>query len=278
MPKEDREIRIIKKKAAGHGHHGGAWKVAYADFVTAMMAFFLVMWLVGLDIETRRAIAGYFRDPTGFFESYPRTKNIVNINDAQPPGGKNTTEDPHLSGDKGMRPPGKKPGDKDRATEKAEMETFKKYLEAALANIPELARIKKHVKIEFVKEGLRIELMEGPEPVFFKLGSAEVTPGARHLLAVIAKALRKLDNRIIVEGHTDARPYKYGNGYTNWELSTDRANAARRVLEASGLWKGQVAEVRGYADTRLRIPQNPYHYANRRVTLLIPYQSEAEPQ
>lgn len=274
MAKEGGEIRVVKKKHAGHGHHGGAWKVAYADFVTAMMAFFLVMWLIGLDVETRRAIAGYFRDPTGFFESYPKTKNIVNINDTQPPGGKNTTEDAHLSGDKGTRPPGKKPGAKDRATEKAEMEAFKKYLESALANIPELALLKEHVKIEFVKEGMRIELIEGPEPVFFKLGSAEVTAGARRLLAIIAKELRKLDNRIIVEGHTDSHQYKYGKGYSNWELSTDRANSARRVLEANGLWKEQVAEVRGYADTRLRMPQNPFHYANRRVTLLIPYQSE----
>ncbi len=273
MSKEGAEIRIVKKKHGEHGHHGGAWKVAYADFVTAMMAFFLVMWLIGLDIETRRAIAGYFRDPTGFFESYPRTKNIVNINDTMPPGGKNTTEDPHIAGKTGMRPPGKGPGVKDRKTEREQMEALKQYLESALANIPELARLREHVKIEFVKEGMRIELIEGPEPVFFRLGSAEVTPAARTLFRLIARELGKLDNRIIVEGHTDAHPYVYGGSYSNWELSTDRANSARRILEANGLWKGQVAEVRGYADTRPRTPGNPFHYSNRRVSVLIPYQT-----
>lgn len=277
MSKEGAEIRIVKKKHGGHGHHGGAWKVAYADFVTAMMAFFLVMWLIGLDVETRRAIAGYFRDPTGFFESYPKTKNIVNVNDAVPPGGKNTTEDPHLAGKEGTRPPGKGPGVKDRKSEREQMEALKKYLEQALANIPELAKLKEHVKIEFVKEGMRIELIEGPEPVFFRLGSADVTPAARTMFRLIAREVGKLNNRIIVEGHTDAHPYVYGGGYSNWELSTDRANAARRILEAGGLWKGQVAEVRGYADTRLRTPSDPFHYSNRRVSLLIPYQTSEAP-
>ncbi|GIV08246.1 MAG: flagellar motor protein MotB [Fimbriimonadales bacterium] len=269
MAKEGGEIRIVKKKNAGHGHHGGAWKVAYADFVTAMMAFFMVMWLIGMDAQTRAAIAAYFRDPVGFMEAVRKNEAIFSINDALPPGGKNTQNMPRAAKD------GKTIVKKNRKTEQQELEEFKQYMERALSNIPELSRLKEHVKIEFVKEGLRIELLEGKEPVFFQTGSATITPAARRLLEIIAKKVGQLDNRVIVEGHTDAQPYRYGAGYSNWELSADRANAARRVLEAGGLWKGQVAEVRGYADTRLRDPMNPLHYSNRRVSLLIPYTTEA---
>lgn len=264
------EIRIVKKKNAAHGHHGGAWKVAYADFVTAMMAFFMVMWLIGMDAQTRAAIAAYFRDPVGFMEAVRKNEAIFTINDAVPPGGKNTPNMPRAAKD------GKTALKKDRKTEQQEMEEFKQYVERAMSNIPELSRLKEYVKIEFVKEGLRIELLEGKEPVFFKLGSAEITPAARRLLTLIAKKVSTLDNRVVVEGHTDAQPYRLGAFYTNWELSSDRANAARRVLESGGLWKGQVAEVRGYADTRLRTPHDPFHFSNRRVSLLIPYLSETE--
>jgi chemotaxis protein MotB len=267
------EIRIVKKKGGGHGHHGGAWKVAYADFVTAMMAFFLVMWLIGLDAKTRAAIAAYFRDPVGFMQAVrAKSEAVFTINDAQPPGGKNTPHMPRAVKD------GKVALKKDRKTEQQELEVFKQSVERALSNIPELSRLKEHVKIEFVQEGLRIELLEGKEPVFFKSGSSEITPAARRLLSIIAQQVGKLDNRVVVEGHTDAQPYRYGGFYTNWELSTDRANAARRVLESGGLWNGQVAEVRGYADTRLRNPLDPFHSSNRRVSLLIPYLSEAPKQ
>ena len=265
------EIRIVRKKGGGHGHHGGAWKVAYADFVTAMMAFFMVMWLIGLDAKTRAAIAAYFRDPVGFMQALrAKSEAVFTINDAMPPGGKNTPHMPRAAKDS------KTALKKDRKTERQELEEFKQYMERALSNIPELSRLKEYVKIEFVKEGLRIELLEGKEPVFFKSGSAEITSAARRLLGLIAQQVGKLDNRVVVEGHTDAQPYRYGGFYTNWELSTDRANAARRVLESAGLWKGQVAEVRGYADTRLRNPMDPFHYSNRRVSLLIPYMSEPD--
>lgn len=262
MAKSDApEIRVIKKKHAKHGHHGGAWKVAYADFVTAMMAFFLVMWIIGLNQDVKRAIAGYFREPNNLLDTSPKSDNVFSLNDTIPKSG-----DSNQQGDPAS--------EASKQKQKKEFEEAKKYFEQALANIPDLARLKEYIQIEIVQEGLRIELIEGPEPVFFVTGSAEVKPAARKLMGVIAKEVGQLDNRVIIEGHTDRRPYKYGKQYGNWELSSDRANAARRILDSSGLWKGQVAEVRGYADKRLRLPNDPNHYSNRRVSLLIPYRKE----
>lgn len=260
MSKGGEEIRIIKRKKGGHGHHGGAWKVAYADFVTAMMAFFLVMWLIGLNQEIKKAIAGYFRDPSSFLESQPQSTAPFDLGQ-DPATGKKSDQDNLTALVQKSR--------KDQ--QKTRFEEIKKQLEQSLSNIPELSRLREHVNIQVVEDGLRIELIEGPEPVFFLTGSAEVMPAARRLMNLIAQEVRKLDNKVIIEGHTDSRPYKYGEIYGNWELSSDRANAARRILEAGGLWKGQIAEVRGYADTRLRLPKEPLHYSNRRVSLLIPY-------
>lgn len=256
------EIRIIKRKKADHGHHGGAWKVAYADFVTAMMAFFLVMWIIGLSQELKKAIAGYFRDPVGFMETYKEGKHAFSVNENSLPG---KPESHHLFNfqAKGNAPTGEQ--------QRQMFEKIKRELETALATLPDLARLREHIQISIAEEGLRIELIEGPEPVFFETGSAQITPAAKRLMILIAQEVRKLDNRLIIEGHTDSRPYRYVESYSNWELSADRANAARRVLESAGLWKGQVAEVRGYADTRLRVLSDPYHYSNRRVSLLIPY-------
>ena len=164
------EIRIVKKKGGGHGHHGGAWKVAYADFVTAMMAFFLVMWLIGMDAQTRAAIAAYFRDPVGFMEAVRKNEAIFTINDAVPPGGKNTPNMPRAAKDS------KTALKKDRKTERQELEEFKQYMERALSNIPELSRLKEYVKIEFVKEGLRIELLEARSLCFSSRAARRLPP------------------------------------------------------------------------------------------------------
>jgi chemotaxis protein MotB len=261
MSKGGEEIRVIKRKKSEHGHHGGAWKVAYADFVTAMMAFFLVMWLIGLNQEIKKAIAGYFRDPSSFLESQPQSEVPFDIGQDLAAGKKSDQTDTLTNLVQKAK--------KDQ--QKAQFQEIQKQLENSLSNIPELSRLREHVQIQVVDDGLRIELIEGPEPVFFVTGSAQVMPAAHRLMVLIAREVRKLDNKVIIEGHTDSRPYKYGKLYGNWELSSDRANAARRILENGGLWKGQVAEVRGYADMRLRLPKEPLHYSNRRVSLLIPY-------
>ncbi len=251
------DIRIVKKKHGDHGHHGGAWKVAYADFVTAMMAFFLVMWIIGLSQNIKEAIAAYFKDPVGFMKAVNEGRLAFSI---APEGGAakaSEKELPELS----------------EASEKQRMEQAKKEIEKVVEGVPEFKHLKPYVQIQIVDEGLRIELMESSQSVFFMTGSAEVNPQARQLLTRIAKYLAKLPNRIIIEGHTDSRPFSRG-GMTNWELSVNRANSARRILETSGLRKGQVYEVRGYADNKLRVPEDPYHYSNRRISLLIAYSKQ----
>ncbi|MCS6831192.1 MAG: OmpA family protein, partial [bacterium] len=156
------------------------------------------------------------------------------------------------------------------ASEKQRMEITKKEIEKMMEGMPEFKHLKPYVQIQIVDEGLRVELLESSRSVFFMTGSAELNAQARQLLARIAKYLAKLPNRIVIEGHTDSRPFSRG-GMTNWELSVNRANSARRVLEANGVRKGQIYEVRGYADNKLRVPDDPYHYSNRRISLLIAY-------
>lgn len=248
------DIRIVKKKHGDHGHHGGAWKVAYADFVTAMMAFFLVMWIIGLSQNIKEAVAAYFKDPVGFMKAASEGKLAFSI--AQEAGAAKAGEKDLVK--------------TDQAADKQRLETAKKELEQIMESVPEFSHLKPYVQIEIVDEGLRIELIESSESVFFMTGSAEVNPQARQLLMRIAKHLRNLPNRISIEGHTDSRPFLRG-GMTNWELSVNRANSARRILEAGGVRKGQIYEVRGYADNKLRVPNDPHHYSNRRISLLIAY-------
>jgi chemotaxis protein MotB len=246
-------IIIQKKKSHGHGHHGGAWKVAYADFVTAMMAFFLVLWILGQSQSVKAGIAGYFRDP-GIFE-YEHSTGIL-------PGsttGVNQDTPKELKVSVGT---GNAKEDRQALERKAE------ELRQMLARKPEFDKIKDQVEVKMTKDGLRIELIEKPGSLFFDSGSAALKPETVHLLASIAGELGTLENHIVIEGHSDARKYTSNTAYTNWELSADRANAARRVME-SGLPPGRINEVRGYADTRLRIPSDPLDPRNRRVSIIV---------
>jgi len=249
-------IRIVRKKKGGGGHHGGAWKVAYADFVTAMMAFFLVMWIVGLSKPTRQAIAAYFKNPSVF------EKN----NGAKPIGVADTTTltkpAPISATDTG----------KIKAIFKAKAEAILQELQKA----PEFKDMKDSVQVRLTNEGLRIELLEKTSSLFFATGSAKLNPRTVHLLQLVAQQLKDLKNPIVVEGHTDSRPLNGANGYSNWELSADRANAARRAMEEHGLHKGQILGVRGFADRKLLRPSDPTHYSNRRVSILVAYTGAGE--
>lgn len=262
MNEERPVIKIVKKK--GHsGHHGGAWKVAYADFVTAMMAFFLVMWILGLNQDTREAIAAYFRDPTGVMKMLrggPSALGVMSSSSDNKPAVLPSLQ--HIMEGGQM--------------EKKHFQEAKQSLEKMISGLPEWKQLRSYIEIKLTPEGLRIELMEGPESLFFETGSAKLKPATGRLLRLMARELRKLDNPVILEGHTDAHPYAGGNlGYSNWELSADRANSARRAI-APALRPNQMSEVRGYADTHPR-HSNPYHFSNRRISILVPYTRQKPP-
>ena len=244
-------INIIKKKKVTHAGHGGAWKVAYADFVTAMMSLFIVLWIVGQSKQVKEFVAQYFRDPGAFNEetrSGALTGGLVPVHNSSM--SKVGIPLPHQN---------------------SELMTLRKEgekLEHMISSVPDFNKFKNQIKITISKEGLRIELIENARGLFFSLGSAELRPETKELLQMIAKELGHLPNEIIIEGYTDARPFVRKN-YTNWELSADRANSARRAMQEGGLRPKQVLEVRGYGDRRLRDPENPYSYTNRRVSILV---------
>jgi chemotaxis protein MotB len=244
-------VRIIIKKKKGHGggHHGGAWKVAYADFVTAMMALFIVLWIVGQSASVKQAISAYFKDP-GVFTS-GKAGGI--LTDAQKTS---------------ALPPPPVPVD----TAAAEMEKLKgeaAKIEQAISGTPEFKKFVDKIHLTVTEEGLRIDLVEASEGLFFDIGKAHCKPETVKLLKVIAVHLADLQNSVVLEGYTDARPY-VSSGYSNWDLSTDRANSARTVMEQGGLRKNQIIQVRGFADRKLRVPDKPMDFSNRRVSILVP--------
>ena len=238
---------IVVKKKSGHGaHHGGAWKVAYADFVTAMMAFFLVMWLVNQSKPVKAAIGGYFRDPAAF----------------------------EASGGRGVLPGGDTVNPPKPEMPSAEAEE-RKRMEAAVLHIREgldadaFKSLRDQVEFTITPEGLRIDLIDKEDSTFFDSGSAALHGETERLLGVIAHELGTLDHQVDLEGHTDSRGYASTDKYSNWELSADRANAARRTMERSGLRADQVTSVRGLADRQLRFPNDPLDARNRRVSILV---------
>ena len=233
-----RPIIIIKKKGGHGGHHGGAWKVAYADFVTAMMALFIVLWLMNSSKQIQVAVGGYFKDPTG-------TSKKVGSN--QIGSGENFT------------------------LTKDNMPKLKEELQKAVRQVTNFDKLKNQIEMTITSEGLRIELLESSSGTFFESGKPGLNDDGRELLVALAEQLGKLPNHISIEGHTDAKPYASKRDYSNWELSSDRANAARRLMQASGLRADQVSQVRGYADQRLRVPSNPLEPSNRRISLIVQY-------
>jgi chemotaxis protein MotB len=256
-------IIIRRKKVAHAGAHGGAWKVAYADFVTAMMAFFLVMWIMGLSQEKKSAIASYFREPGVFESTHGNTVfDAVKSGVIEKNGGKKDGE-------------GSAQRIKELSEDSLRLRAEQEKIEEMLRQQPSFDELSKSVKMEMTNDGLRIELLETAESVFFETGQSTLRPAAIALLRSLAAELGKLPNDISIEGHTDARPYG-GKEYTNWELSADRANSARRVLEESGLREHQMSEVRGLADHILRNPQDPFDVANRRVSIIVHRTSSSE--
>lgn len=259
MKSGEENIIIIKKTNKHGGHHGGAWKVAYADFVTAMMALFIVLWILGQDQEVVNNVAGYFKDPVGFSE---KVKGISILE-----GG--LLQLPSDSAKEVIE------RIKERESEVEKLNSMKDSIIRDLSNKGEFSDLVGQIKMEIVNEGLRIEMMESNNAVFFEIGTSTLKPNAKKLLKEIAKNLEMISNKIIIEGHTDSRPYpNNGSGYTNFELSTDRSNAARRIIVEGGLSAGRVDEVRGYADTRLMDKNDPFNLVNRRISIIIKFATE----
>jgi len=244
MENSARPIIVIKKKGGHGGHHGGAWKVAYADFVTAMMALFIVLWLLNSSKQVQEAVGGYFKDPTG-------TSKKVGSN---------------LTGS----------GENFTLT-KDNMPRLKEELQKAIRQVSNFDQLKKQIEMTVTAEGLRIELLESASGTFFESGSATPNGNGEQLLIALSEELGKLPNKVTIEGHTDSKPYTGVKEYSNWELSTDRANAARRLMQEHGVRADQVTQVRGYADQKLRSPGNPLEASNRRITLIVQYVAKEDP-
>ena len=263
----DQQPIIIKRvKGGGHGgHHGGSWKVAFADFMTAMMAFFLVMWLVGQSDEVKQSVAGYFRDP-GKYQKMGRS-GVLKGSDAVM-----KTEQTSSSM---VKPPSKEESSGAKK-ESEQLNLIARNIMQQLEEQKEFQRLKKNIKLQMTSEGLRIILNESENsPAFFEQGSAKLLQKSAVILVTIAKELGQLTNHIVVEGHTDNAGLNEGD-YTNWELSADRANAARQLMEVSGLYSGQIREVRGFADRFPMIESNPSDPRNRRITLVVLYQAREQ--
>ncbi len=231
-------IIVIKKNVSHASHHGGAWKVAYADFVTAMMALFIVLWLLSSSKQVQEAVGGYFRDPTG------TSKKVGS--DMQGAG-------------------------ESFSVSKDSMAQLKEELQKTMRQVPNFDKLKNHIDMTITSEGLRIELLDSATSTFFASGKPEPNKDGDEILVALAKELGTLPNKIAVEGHTDSKPYAGEGNYSNWELSVDRANAARRLMQQNGIRPDQIMQVRGFADQHLRKPDDPLDPSNRRVSLIVQY-------
>jgi chemotaxis protein MotB len=234
-------VIIVRKKKHHHAHHGGAWKVAYADFVTAMMALFIVLWLMNASKQVQEAVGGYFKDPRGTAKKVGNNRNG---------------------------------SDEYVALKKQDMNRLKEDLLRSIHHLDQQDKLKNQIEITVTPEGLRIELMEAAKGTFFELGNATPTPALRNLLALLSQELGRLPNKISIEGHTDSIMYSGNRTYDNWDLSSDRANEARRLMQAEGIRPDQISQVRGFADRQPRIPLHPEDPSNRRISLIVQYQVE----
>ena len=258
---EKPKLRIIIKKKGGHGHHGGAWKVAYADFVTAMMALFMVLWLLSVaDPKTKKDIARYFRDP-GFLQG--GSAMIVPGDDGGQSG------KPAVMQSAPAPEAAKRAAEAEEATLQKEAKALKAELDRVASESTEMADLRKQVIVTVAPEGLQIQLVDkdGDHDLLFNLASAELKPALVALLKHIAVTLAKIDNPLVIGGHTDARAFVHGAGKTNWDLSYERASAARKILEVGPL-VGRVHRVTAYGSSEPFNVANPNAAENRRLTLV----------
>jgi chemotaxis protein MotB len=289
-------IIIKKKKGGGHGHHGGAWKVAYADFVTAMMAFFLLLWLLNATTEEqKKGIAEYFT-PTSVSNSNSGSNGVLGGQTLAPgplanqSGGMtvgipiapsaDASEEPSDRADKTTAPEDADAPDPRKLTEeqfrkeqiKREDESFAKAendLRQAIQDVPELRQLAQNLIIDRTPEGMRIQIVDQDKYSMFPLGSAALYEHTTKLMAMVVKVVERMPNKVSVTGHTDSTPYAGRNNYTNWELSTDRANASRRAMMESGLDPKRLNRVVGKADQEPLLADTPADPRNRRISIVL---------
>jgi chemotaxis protein MotB len=230
-------IKLIRRTRTQHARHGGSWKVAYADFVSAMMALFMALWLLHAPESVQLSIGGYFRNPR-----IPHTEISTSLI-----------------------------GTGQSISNQKNLQMLEEKFMRAMKHAPEFEKIKNYVKISITSEGLRIELLESEKGMFFGTGEASPTGYGAKVLGELGKQLGEMPNTIAIEGHTDSRPYRNHAGYTNWELSAARANAARKVMLQNGLRPDQVVQIAGFADQRLRLPEEPENASNRRISIIVRY-------
>jgi chemotaxis protein MotB len=302
---------IIKKvKKGGHGgHHGGAWKVAYADFVTAMMAFFLLLWLLNATTEDqKKGIADYFspmsvsRSTSGAGGVLGGRTLVVDGNklsengvpsmvmsiapppreeEDEPEDQKQDNSDPRSERGKAQRDFANRDGDRERGVSdkevaqrlaEKEQESFQKAeaaLRQAIQEAPALRELSRNIIVDNTPEGLRIQLVDQEQQSMFPSGSASLNDRAKNLTQLVAQVVAKLPNKLSVSGHTDATPFRFGNTYGNWELSTDRANASRRALIENGVDPARFRLVTGNADRQPLITSDPFNPSNRRIAIVL---------
>jgi chemotaxis protein MotB len=273
MPNDCQRPIVIKriKKIAGGGH-GGAWKIAYADFVTAMMAFFLLMWLMGtLAKADRDGIADYFKTPLKVAmrggEGMGQSDSILNG------GGNDITQTKGLEKKADIQTPVvdlKAAKAEEQRQELTKLEQLKKQVESAIDANPKLAQFKKQIALDMTQEGLRIQIMDQNQRAMFASGSAQLAPYTGEILHEIGRVLNNVPNRVSISGHTDATPYNGGAaGYSNWELSADRGNAARRELITGGMAEGRILRVVGLASAVPFDRNDPQDPVNRRISIIV---------
>ena len=268
---ENNQPIIIKRvKRFGGGHHGGAWKIAFADFATAMMAFFLVLWLMSAATpEQLIAVAGYFKDPVGFSDS--GSPYVIDLG-GSPEMSPNQTLNPEV---KTTPSPDTVPMEPETSETKAEqveqerLEMLLQELQNKVEENPQLQKFKDQILFEITQDGLRIQIMDADNRPMFDVGSARLKPYFEDILLAMADTIKSVPNKISVSGHTDATPFVGNGGFGNWELSSNRANAARRALVAGTYPDAQVARVVGYASSSLYDRENPFNPVNRRIDIVV---------
>lgn len=277
QPDKEPSLIVLKKgRAPVHAHHGGAWKIAYADFVTAMMAFFLLMWLLAsLNKAQRDGLSDYFKQP---MKVALISGDSMGARDATVKGGGDNIEkkDGQVSASNQPVKEEDKVSDKDagsgdKAEEMKQLEELKSNIMLSIEQDASLADLKKQMLMDVTSEGLRIQLIDNDNKPMFSTGSDEMDPHMQEALDKIAALLKTMPNKVTIQGHTDAKPYNNSEDVTqgNWELSTQRANAARRVLVKSGMLEDKVVRVTGYSSTVLLDKKNPLNPINRRISIIV---------